>query len=59
MAEPIKMPFGLRTLEGPRNCKSDGVQIPHGKRQGCTTDITQSVVLAVAVPFRPLQKLID
>jgi len=32
-AEPIEMPFGLWTREGPRNYVLDGVQIPHGKRQ--------------------------
>jgi len=30
-AELIEMPFGLKTLVGPGNCVSDGVQIPHGK----------------------------
>jgi len=30
-AEPIEMPFGLRTLVGPRNHVLDGVQIAHGK----------------------------
>jgi len=32
MAESIKMPFGARTLVGPRNYALDGVQIPHGNR---------------------------
>jgi len=32
MAEPIKMPFGLRTRMDPGNRVLDGVQIPpHGK----------------------------
>jgi len=31
MAEPIEMPFGLRTRVGPKNHALDGVQIPHGK----------------------------
>lgn len=31
-AEPIKMPFGSRTLVGPRNYVLVGVQIPHGNR---------------------------
>ena len=30
-AEPIEMPFGLRTRVGSRNRVLDGVQIPHGK----------------------------
>jgi len=32
-AEPIEMPFGLRTQVGPGNHVLDGVQIPHGKGQ--------------------------
>jgi len=32
-AEPIEMPFGLRTLVGPGNHVLDGVQIPHEKGQ--------------------------
>jgi len=32
-AEPIEMPFGLRTRVGPGNHALDGVQIPHGKGQ--------------------------
>jgi len=32
-AEPIEMPFGLRTWVGPRDHVLDGVQIPHGKGQ--------------------------
>ena len=32
-AEPIEMPFGLRTQVGPRNHALDGVQIPHGTVQ--------------------------
>jgi len=32
-AEPIEMPFGLRTRVGPGNHVSDGVQIPHEKEQ--------------------------
>jgi len=31
MAEPIEMPFGLRTRVGPRNHVLDGVQIPIGR----------------------------
>ena len=30
-AEPIEMPFGLRTRVGARNHVLHGVQIPHGK----------------------------
>jgi len=30
-AEPIEMPFGLRTWVGPGNQVLDGVQIPHEK----------------------------
>ena len=30
-AEPIEMPFGLRTRVGPGNHALDGVQIPHEK----------------------------
>ena len=33
MAQPIKMPFGLRNQVSPRNHGLDGVQIPHGKGQ--------------------------
>jgi len=33
MAEPIEMPFGLRTWVGQGNHVSDGVQISHGKGQ--------------------------
>jgi len=32
-AEPIVMPFGLRTMVGPENHVLDGVQIPYGKEQ--------------------------
>ena len=32
-AEPIKMPFGLRTWLGPRDHVLDGGSDPHGKRQ--------------------------
>jgi len=32
-AEPIEMPFGLRTLVGPGNHVLDGVQNPRGKGQ--------------------------
>jgi len=32
-AEPIEMPFGLRTRVGPRNHVLDGIQIPHGIEQ--------------------------
>ena len=30
-AEPIEMPFGLRTQVSPSNHVVDGVQVPHGK----------------------------
>jgi len=30
-AEPIEMPFGMRTWVGPKNHVLDGVQIPRGK----------------------------
>ena len=33
MAEPIEMPFGLRTLVGPGNHVLDEVQIPHENGQ--------------------------
>jgi len=33
MAEPIEMPFGLRTWVGPRNHILDGVMILHGKAE--------------------------
>jgi len=32
MAEPIEMPFGLRTWVGPENRALDGVQMPQCKR---------------------------
>jgi len=32
MADPIEMPFGLRTLVGPRNHVLDGVLIPPRER---------------------------
>jgi len=33
MAEPIDMPFGLRTLVGPGNCVLDRGLDPHGNGQ--------------------------
>ena len=33
MAEPIEMPFGLRTWVGPRDHVLDGGSDPHGKGQ--------------------------
>jgi len=33
MAEPIEMPFGLRTQVSPGNHVLDGVQFPHVKGQ--------------------------
>jgi len=47
MAEPIKMPFGLWTLVGPRNHILNGVQIPRGKWQFLGEGVAQCKVSGI------------
>jgi len=57
MAEPIEMPFGLRTRVGPGTTYYMGVQIPHGKWQffGWETGIPSHSMVICAKTVEPIE----